>query len=443
MKEPAQTDPINERVLHRMLVEGLLSSQTHDAALAYAKLHGCRVEDALIDARLLSEVEVLQRLSAVHKTHFVSTQKLHDKQLDASMIALIPKKLALTRGALPIIYDGTKRTLSVATADPDDLVMIEEVKVAAGVRDVIPIVARPAAVRAALARAYENDSSRFFPLIKKQPTQGFSLDIDRSPLPAALQFAPAPAPALETPKAAQKFLPKAPARRGAAQEEEITDADVQSERPAPPAPAPAARPAAPPRTIPISFPMYVETLKVLVGQLEADRTESPGHAAACAELMKRLCDRLKLPGTQASALVLAALLHDVGKEGAHHLTAIVVVEDEGPKAAARELHDAPQRLLRSIGLPPETTAAITLMYERWDGRGFPNEVAGEAIPLGARLLAIVDAYTGLLASPRNARRSLVIDPVIALEMLGRYRGIVFDPSLLDALQAELSAPPAA
>jgi DNA-binding response OmpR family regulator len=76
------------------------------------------------------------------------------------------------------------------------------------------------------------------------------------------------------------------------------------------------------------------------------------------------------------------------------------------------------------------TQTIEHMYERYDGKGFPDQSSAKEIPLGARLLAISDTYADLTQNPRNPFRK-TLRPAQACEILARYRGTVFDPNLVD------------
>jgi response regulator RpfG family c-di-GMP phosphodiesterase len=87
-------------------------------------------------------------------------------------------------------------------------------------------------------------------------------------------------------------------------------------------------------------------------------------------------------------------------------------------------------LLEAVQLPQEVIATMESMYERYDGKGFPDGASQKEIPLGARLLAIADTYADLTQNPRNPFRK-TLRPVQACEVLARYRGTVFDPNLVD------------
>src|SRR5262249_54457026 len=78
--------------------------------------------------------------------------------------------------------------------------------------------------------------------------------------------------------------------------------------------------------------------------------------------------------------------------------------------------------------------AVFHMYERFDGKGFPDTLVGKEIPLGARLLAAADTYADLTQNPRNPFRK-VLGPAEAMEVLANHAGTIFDPAILDLFKA--------
>ena len=146
---------------------------------------------------------------------------------------------------------------------------------------------------------------------------------------------------------------------------------------------------------------------------------------------------MSLPAPQTVAYVVAAYLHDLGKAGTYHLTALNVAEYDGHRAAAQKVFNVPDRFLQAVGLHADSKSALNSMYERFDGRGFPLGVGNKDIPLGGRILAVVDSYADLTMNPRNPARR-ILNAVEAVEFLGRYRGTVFDPTVLDLVKTEVA-----
>ncbi len=193
--------------------------------------------------------------------------------------------------------------------------------------------------------------------------------------------------------------------------------------------SPSLPPAAPPLPPAVS-PQLIEALNVLVSLLESTRADLRGHSSMVARLTRKTCERIGLSPLQIAAFTAAAYLHDLGKMGAYHLTALNVSEYEGHRVAAGKGADLPVHLMESVGLLPETKGAIASMYERYDGQGIPNGQAGKDIPLGARILAVADTYADLTQNPRNPYRK-ILRPFEACEVLLQYRGTVFDPNIVD------------
>lgn len=428
MKQPAAS---NQRLIDRMMAEGRLSAEAHATIASFVSLHGGRVEDALIENQIMSEGDLLKYVATMHATRFVGTDRLYKAKIDPNILSFVPRKLADAYGVLPVMYDEGKRALSVVTADPDDLGMLHDVKAASGAREVAAFVGRPASIRAAIARAYHGDASAFAQLLRGG--DGLRLSVDR--------FAP-------TGAASPVVVHGTVSEQGRATSVKLAPATTGTPAPAvPPEPrdsAPksaalarvssAAHAAATWSTVSTD---YIETLNVLVALLENERADLRGHSAVAARLMRRVCDRMALPPAQAAAFVVAAQLHDLGKAGTYHLTSLNVAEYEGHRAAAQKVFDVAERFFQSVALHPETKSAVSSMYERFDGKGFPFGQSGKEIPMGARLLAVVDSYSDLTTNPRNPARR-VLDPAGAMQHLEKYRGTIFDPTVLDLVRAEVA-----
>ena len=126
----------------------------------------------------------------------------------------------------------------------------------------------------------------------------------------------------------------------------------------------------------------------------------------------------------------AALLHDIGKLGIPDQ----LLHKPGPLTTA-EYDQVKQHaiigadILSAVSLAGPLALIVRHHHENWDGTGYPDGLRGDAIPLGARVLAIVDCYDAL-TSDRPYRRSLSHDRAIA--MIHERRGTMYEPDIADA-----------
>jgi HD-GYP domain-containing protein (c-di-GMP phosphodiesterase class II) len=164
--------------------------------------------------------------------------------------------------------------------------------------------------------------------------------------------------------------------------------------------------------------------------LDLREHETGGHARRVTELAQRLGQRLGLGAEALENLRHGALLHDVGKIGVPD----AVLSKPGPLDDEEWTEMRKHTVLGHellIGLPGlrEATAVVRSHHERWDGRGYPDGLAGTAIPELARIFAVVDVYDAL-RSDRPYRRAWTEAEVLAF--LRDERGRQFDPEVVDA-----------
>jgi response regulator RpfG family c-di-GMP phosphodiesterase len=391
----------NLRLLDQMVERGVLSAEQREAALNYHQRMGGRIEEALLDVKATDEATLLKFVAALYRTRFVSTEKLAKADIDRITLDKIPKKLAEKHGIFPVLYDAKADVLSVVTADPGDAQALQEAQLAAGTKKVNAFVARPAAVRASVNKHYSGDIHAFAVLDRSAHEQ-FSSMLDVYERNVLSEETMAVALAGERPKErtlSAQDLEKAGSSAG------MSAKGMASES-------------------------YLETLNVLVSLLETARQDLRGHSSHTARLLHKIAERIGVSAVESAAYQIAAYVHDIGKMSAYHLTALNVSEYDGHKTAASKAYKAPLRLFEAIDLPRETKQALESMYERYDGKGLPGAAAGKEIPLGARLLAIVDTYADLTQNPRNPFRK-TLRPAQACEVLARYKGSIFDPNLVD------------
>jgi len=173
---------------------------------------------------------------------------------------------------------------------------------------------------------------------------------------------------------------------------------------------------------------FTHTCDLLVKFLDLKDVNLAGHSLAVAALADMITRRLGLPDEERRVVHFAALLHDIGK-----LRLEPDLLDEGrrldPEQFARmKAHAAlGVDLLKPITHWQGMLPLIHSHHERWDGTGYPNGLAGEAIPLGARVIAVADTFDAMTRGypGRPARQ-----PAQALAELQANAGTQFDPRLV-------------
>lgn len=407
MAAPSRSIPgTSKKVLDVLVAAAVITPEQHAAAVEHVMRTGERAEESVLDLGFAVEPDLLRALAAHHKTNFVSTEKLAKADIPPATLDMIPRRFAETAGVFPVVFDPKTHTLSVVTADPDNAAALQEAQLASGAREVRAIVARPAAVKAAVAKAYGGDIHAFALLDRAAHMQFQAmLDVYERNLVSDSSMVTALAKEATAKQRERVVSPEQLSRAGAAGQPSAGVGGLRRDQ-------------------------LFELLNVLVSLLEGGRPELRGHSAQVARLARQMAERLSLDEPTTAALTAAAYLHDLGKMGQFHLTALNVGQYDGHKTAAQKAHSTPMRLLESVHLPDETLEAITHMYERYDGGGFPDGVAGKDIPLAARILSLVDTYADLTCNPRNPFRK-VLEPADACGVLAQHKETMFDPNLVD------------
>lgn len=388
----------NPKIAEWLVGKGLMSPEQREKVLSQQQLLGGRIEEAIIDIGGLGELELLKFLANVYRTRFVSSEKLSKAQIDRTTLDKVPKKLAEQCTAFPVMYDSPSATLSVVVADPDDTNLLRQVQLAARVKHVKAFVGRPLAVKAAIAKHYGGDIHAFARLDRSAHAQ-FSSMMD----------------VFERNLVSEESMAVALAGEGQ-QERTLTPEQIAGGGPS--------------DTQNLTDQSYLETLKVLVSLIESARSDLRGHSAYVSRLVGKIAQRIGVPPAQNAAFCIAGHLHDLGKMGDQHLTALNVGVSETQRGRAQQAYTAPMRLMEAVKLPHDALEALEAMYERFGGDGLPGQRSGKDIPLGARLLAIADTYADLTRNPKNPF-SKTLDPEEACGVLARYAPSIFDPNLVE------------
>lgn len=174
---------------------------------------------------------------------------------------------------------------------------------------------------------------------------------------------------------------------------------------------------------------YFEIVKALAQAIEAKDPYTHGHSARVMEYAVQIAQKLGLPEEEIESLRYAAMLHDIGKIG---VRGIIL---NNPNGLTGEEYDEIKKhpavgegIIQPIELLQPIRPFIKHHHEWYNGKGYPDGLSEENIPLGSRILAVADAYDAM-KSDRPYRKALTEETVI--QELKRGNGTQFDPKIVE------------
>jgi putative two-component system response regulator len=176
----------------------------------------------------------------------------------------------------------------------------------------------------------------------------------------------------------------------------------------------------------------IATLEALVNALEAKDPYLRGHSARVADLSATVAAEMECSDELVESVRTGGRLHDIGKIGIRE----DVLNKQGPLTDDEYEHVKQHVLVGSQILAPlvhlkDVIAFVRSHHERWDGFGYPDRVAGEAIPLGARIIGAVEIYDALTTARPYQEK---MPPEVAIERMRDLIGTVLDPLVHGALE---------
>jgi len=175
---------------------------------------------------------------------------------------------------------------------------------------------------------------------------------------------------------------------------------------------------------------YLNSIRALVYALEAKDQYTSGHSQRVADISAAIAKELHLPQESIDKVVLAGLVHDIGKIGIKES----VLNKPGALTEEERSHvqkhpEIGERIMGPIADDEEILQIIRHHHGFFNGRGYPDELQGYQLPLGARILAVADAYEAM-TSERPYRRAMS-DEAACSELI-RCKETQFDPEVADA-----------
>jgi diguanylate cyclase (GGDEF)-like protein/putative nucleotidyltransferase with HDIG domain len=181
--------------------------------------------------------------------------------------------------------------------------------------------------------------------------------------------------------------------------------------------------------------LHLATIEALAAAIDAKDQMTRVHIQRVQAYAAGLAEAIGLPPDEIQAVRTAALLHDIGKLAipSHILSKPGPLTPE--EFAKVRIH--PQigaEIIASVPFPYPVAPIVLSHHERWDGTGYPQALKGEAIPIGARILSVVD-YFDVATSVRPYHIAMPLDS--ALAQLKHEAGRALDPSLVDIFISRL------
>ena len=193
--------------------------------------------------------------------------------------------------------------------------------------------------------------------------------------------------------------------------------------------------------------MFEQTAEALANAIDAKDKYTRGHSARVAMYSRQIAEKAGLPEDECEKVYFEALLHDVGKIGIHD--DILNKEGRLTDEEYRQIRLHPvfgDQILSSIQQSPYLRLGAHYHHERYDGTGYPDGLAGEAIPESARIISVADAYDAMTSSrsyrspmpPEKVRQELTDG--IGKQFDPRFAGIMLDLIDSGGIPAERSSP---
>ncbi|MCL4473483.1 MAG: GAF domain-containing protein [Actinobacteria bacterium] len=174
---------------------------------------------------------------------------------------------------------------------------------------------------------------------------------------------------------------------------------------------------------------FVGTIRSLAETIDAKDTYTRGHSERVSLYAEAIARGLGLDGTELHTIRYAGYLHDVGKIGIPD--AILSKPGKLTVDEFRVIQTHPvisEKILKPVNFPFPVQSIVRHHHERYDGKGYPDSLAGEEIPLGARILFVADAFEAM-TSDRPYRKALTRQ--MALDELERNKVTQFDPRVVE------------
>ncbi|MBI3610015.1 MAG: response regulator [Nitrospirae bacterium] len=175
---------------------------------------------------------------------------------------------------------------------------------------------------------------------------------------------------------------------------------------------------------------YFDTVNALAQAIEVKDVYTGGHGDRLVDLAIAIAERLGVPPAEKTWLKYAAALHDIGKIGVKET--ILTKPGKLTPEEYDEMKTHPAKgaeILKEVKFLAPVVPIVYHHQERYDGRGYPDGLSGDQIPIGSRIVAVLDAFDAMTTN-RPYRKKLPFET--AVNELRRHSGVQFDPEVVEA-----------
>lgn len=180
-----------------------------------------------------------------------------------------------------------------------------------------------------------------------------------------------------------------------------------------------------------SILFYHDIIDCIIAALEARDRNTADHSRRVSDMSEQVCRLMRLPQKETEKIHMAAHVHDIGKIGI--ADSVLMKPGQLSEYEWKMIMEHPEIgahiLSRSRGLS-EVAHIVLCHHERWDGKGYPNKIGQQDIPLGARIIAICDSIDAMM-SDRAYRKSLTSEQC-KKEIIDNS-GIMYDPDIVSVV----------
>ena len=174
---------------------------------------------------------------------------------------------------------------------------------------------------------------------------------------------------------------------------------------------------------------YLRTITVLAETIDAKDSYTKKHSQKVTRYALSIAKHMRCRLSEIEAIRRAAMLHDIGKIGIKD--AVLLKPDKLTPEEFEQIKLHPQKgeeIVKPLAFLSQVGSLIRHHHERFDGKGYPDGIDGKQISLGARILAVADAFDAM-NSDRTYRKRLGLEE--AKQELREHRGVRFDPEVVD------------